>query len=346
MGAPTAYYVDPAINANSGTGTSGDPFGDLQYALNTVTRDSTNGDIFHIKAGTSEVLAASLSLASYGTPSATAPLIFRGYSSTAGDGGVGVIDGAGSYSIFATQPVGFVARDMRFTNSGSSALLYVGNECVLEGCQFDNTTSSSAYVVRLGSTSVVYRCVFKDYSGFPRFGGGSDVFGCVFDVGNNSTQPSYAVYFESTGGAGICSGNRVRIGKAGSATHGIAYQATGSTVRNNSIWSNGGTGVGIQPAASGLRDVAVVNNYVEGFSGSGGKGIRDDNTGTKPIYAVFGYNKVYNCATAFDISGDKRIDLGGDATLGSSGLTDAAGGDFSPTADLDDDGYPTSYASL
>ena len=56
----TNYYVDPSINANSGTGTIGDPFGDLQYALDTVTRDSTNGDQFNIKAGTAEVLTGTL----------------------------------------------------------------------------------------------------------------------------------------------------------------------------------------------------------------------------------------------------------------------------------------------
>ena len=53
----TEVYVDPAINGNSGTGTLVDPYGDLQYALDTKARDSTNGDRFNIKAGTAEVLA-------------------------------------------------------------------------------------------------------------------------------------------------------------------------------------------------------------------------------------------------------------------------------------------------
>ena len=52
MAALTQYYVDPAINANSGTGTIGDPYGDLQYALNTLTRDPTDGDQINVKATT------------------------------------------------------------------------------------------------------------------------------------------------------------------------------------------------------------------------------------------------------------------------------------------------------
>lgn len=80
----TEYYIDPAIDANSGTGTIGDPFGDLQYALDTVTRDGTNGDRFNVKAGTAEVLTAALSLATYGTPTEAAPLVIQGYTSAAG----------------------------------------------------------------------------------------------------------------------------------------------------------------------------------------------------------------------------------------------------------------------
>jgi hypothetical protein len=52
-------YVDPSINANTGTGTIGDPYGDLQYAI-TSTTQGTSGDQFNIKSGTAEVMAGSL----------------------------------------------------------------------------------------------------------------------------------------------------------------------------------------------------------------------------------------------------------------------------------------------
>ena len=93
---PTHCYVDPSIAGNSGTGTIGDPYGDLQYALDTESIDSTHGNQINIKAGTDEVLSSTLSLATFGSPNQNAPLTFRGYTSTADDGGVGGIDCGGN----------------------------------------------------------------------------------------------------------------------------------------------------------------------------------------------------------------------------------------------------------
>ena len=47
----TEIYVDPAINADSGTGTIGDPFGDLEYAIKQTTFDTTNGTRVKISIG-------------------------------------------------------------------------------------------------------------------------------------------------------------------------------------------------------------------------------------------------------------------------------------------------------
>jgi hypothetical protein len=341
MAAPTAYYVDPSINANSGSGTSGSPYGDLQYALNTITRDSTNGDIIHIKAGTSEILTAGLALTTYGTPTAAAPLIFRGYTSTAADGGIGTIDGAGSFGVFAsTVLVGIHARDMRFTNSGATDLMRTNGDSYFENCRFDNTTASP---VRFGGAVLLHRCRCDNYGTAARFSGSSDVFACVFDP--TSRTPTAAVQFDS--GMVAFVGNRIRVTGA---SNGISYVTNNQTIRNNAIaWVSGsgtGTGAGILPGGVSLRGIAVVNNYVEGFAGTGGTGIKDSNATTRPVYSAFGFNKVYNCTTAFDVTGDKRADLGSDATLGASALTSASGGDFTPSSAIDDEGYPASYSTF
>ena len=55
-----------ASKVNIGSGSSGDPWADLQYALDNDPRDSTNGDRFNIKAGTDETLAEKISLSTYG----------------------------------------------------------------------------------------------------------------------------------------------------------------------------------------------------------------------------------------------------------------------------------------
>ena len=96
----TEIYVDPSINADSGTGAIGTPYGDLEWAIEQATFDTTNGTRINIKAGTAEILAASLDTAlNSASPSAawvptpTAQLIFQGYTTAAGDGGKGDIDG-------------------------------------------------------------------------------------------------------------------------------------------------------------------------------------------------------------------------------------------------------------
>ncbi len=51
----TEIYVDPAIAADSGAGTEGSPYGDLEYAIEQETFDLTNGTRVNIKAGTDEL---------------------------------------------------------------------------------------------------------------------------------------------------------------------------------------------------------------------------------------------------------------------------------------------------
>ena len=53
----TEIYVDPSIAADSGTGTIGDPFGDLEYAIEQTTFDTTNGTRLNVKAGTDDFLS-------------------------------------------------------------------------------------------------------------------------------------------------------------------------------------------------------------------------------------------------------------------------------------------------
>src|SRR5690242_15767610 len=107
MASPSDYYVDP-LNGNdsTGTGTSGNPWQTTQKALNTITRNTTNGDRINIRNTASDVLTGALSFATYGTPTTVAPLILEGYSSTAGDSGIGTLDGNASFIAldFSSKP--------------------------------------------------------------------------------------------------------------------------------------------------------------------------------------------------------------------------------------------------
>ena len=144
MAAPTEIYVDPSIAADSGAGTIGDPYGDLQYALNTATQDGTSGNRFNIKAGTYEVVASALTYTgTYGNPSGSAPLIFQGYTSAAGDGGLGQIDfSAGSHLFCAVDAyVRFV--DLEFKNSTGTFLDLDQTNMMAIRCTFHDTTGTA-----------------------------------------------------------------------------------------------------------------------------------------------------------------------------------------------------------
>jgi hypothetical protein len=85
----------------------------------------------------------------------------------------------------------------------------------------------------------------------------------------------------------------------------------------------------------------VTNNIIEGFSGSGGKGI--ELTGVNRDNVV-GNNGFYNNAT--NISGTPEYALGTDVTYSASPFVDAANGDFRLKPGIRGGGYPTTFKGL
>lgn len=173
----TSYYVDPSINANSGAGTVGDPYGDLQYALDTITRNATTGDRINIKAGTAEVLTATLDVSTYGTPIFGAGLAFVGYTTAEGDGGIGEIDGDATYSIWnLTSVEGITFCDLTVGNCGSGVVLAFDRFCSVKNCKVHTTTGNGitgqaglqrAWLdniggVGIGSSTYAYDCLFTN----------------------------------------------------------------------------------------------------------------------------------------------------------------------------------------
>lgn len=121
MAAPTEIFVDPAINANSGSGTIGDPYGDLQHALTSYTWDTSNGNRLNIRDTAPEIVTALLTDPKMFLSDA-APVWLEGYSNTAGDGGFFTMDfNNGAYTIQYTNRMGF--RRGRFRNSSASLAL-------------------------------------------------------------------------------------------------------------------------------------------------------------------------------------------------------------------------------
>ena len=249
-----SYFVDPAINANSGAGTLGSPFGDLQYALNTITRDATNGDIIYIKSGTAEILTASLSLATYGTPTLSVPLSFRGYTAAAEDGGQGEINGNATFSICSSTPDGLSYSNLKLGNCGSAAVLSIGRFGGVFNCDIHTSTGNG--IVGNSDGSPVVNSIIRGVSGVGV--SGSAVCNCLFycEGGRNfssattSEMVTDSIFYLTGASHGINNGN----GTVGNVT-----------LRNSLLSvSASSTATGIlrgRPIRSGI----IAGNIVEGF---------------------------------------------------------------------------------
>lgn len=336
----TQYYVDPSINANSGTGTIGDAFGDLQYALNTVTRNSTDGDVFNVKAGTSEVLAASLTLATYGTPTEAAPLIIRGYTSTAGDGGIAEIDCGGVTFWNATNYTYWVLADLKVHNFGNNhgidnSSSYSGYASLVN-CEIYKGASSPSGKNLLyiqSARSLVLGCNVHDAGTSGKGLSGGDAALVAFSYFNNCASAMTNVSYVLFNVISVPSG----------AGYGISFNNDLFCAIGNSIYSAGGTGIGIDLSwGSTVSWGYAINNIVQGFSGTGGKAV----SAVGKILGLWG-NAYYNNATNESL-GQKLIGVTNSDTLAASPFTDAANFNFAingTVAGVTEDAYPASWGA-
>lgn len=297
----TNYYVDPAGgNDTTGNGSIGTPWKTVQKALNTITRDSTNGDQINVKAGGTDTLSAELNPTTYGTPTLGAPLVIRGYTSAANDGGQGVISGGGTVEIWNESARSFYHFiDMRLTaNSGASGIR-VGAQCSLIRCEID---SFSAAGIITGANCLIDGCNIHNIPGrgIECGGVGTIVQNCYLK--NGASDFTAAIYFASSDGC-IARRNIISIdGTTDAFDSGASFD--GGLIVNNSVFSAGGTGQGID--ATSWQYGMILNNLIEGFSGGGGVGILFDNSSTRRHLMVRG-NAVYNCATAYSNNSDKLV---------------------------------------
>jgi len=324
MAAPNNIYVDPAIAANSGTGSLADPYGDLQYALDQTTHDATNGDQFNVKAGTSELIAVSLSLTTYGTPSWDHPLIFRGYTAAAGDGGIGVIDmQANNNTIltYAGDSIHFI--DMHLTNTGTASVLLIPfgvKYCRVVNCEIDNSTGNG--INSQANHTRIINCNVHNIAGIGAYlsAAGNCAKNSYFSNGTNSFTSAIKI------DANDCIAE-LNIISIGGASNGIEAVSGGfsSSVCHNSVLSSSGTGTGIKQATNTtILNALILDNVVEGFSGIGGVGY---NIAASNRIVTAASNAAYNNTTNYTGSTDYLLDLGDyNETLLSSGF-DKSGAD-------------------
>lgn len=303
MGALTQVYVDPSINANTGSGTIGSPYGDLQYAFNTKTRDSTNGDQFNIKVGTPEVLTAALSLSTYGTPTNNAPCVISGYTSTANDGGQAEITGNnGNFNIFAGGRSYMTWKHLKLHDTGTASVMIAGAtgtqfiECEIHDTDLDAIGNNTSSVLVTG-------CNIYD---FGRHGIQASRLIATLNwvVNGNTTGRAIDIQHPNADSIGTISDNFIIVTANGNA---INVGSEGQTlIRGNAILCTDPTNTkrGIFDQGGGT----ILDNLIEGFSGTGGAAI--ENNGAAGEIWLLGYNSYYNCtATPLDL-GDVRVNLG------------------------------------
>ena len=333
----TDLYVDPSIAADSGAGTIGDPYGDLEYCIEQENWVA-GGIRVNIKAGTDEVLAASLETALADTTSSTAwvptetgPLIFQGYTSASQDGGVGGISGGGSLSVINTSTLDYIAFiDMHLHNAGAANVVTVDNFCTFTRCEINNTSGAG---IVCGISCRVFDCHIHDI-GASGVSGSAVIERCLLETGPTNDFTN-AIYSPS-------SVRRCLIKVTGAGNGMQVFDA--ASVSHCSIYSDGGTGSGIYCLNSAMVG-SVVNNLVEGFSGSGGYGIEFHATNSSIRY--WGGNSVYNCATAIGTPEFALDYIGGNETLAASPFTSASTGDFSPvdTGSVKEGALPATFPS-
>jgi len=290
------HYVDPSIAGNSGTGTDIDPYGDLQYAFDTATKDATDGDVFHILAGTAEVLAAPLDLSTFGTSTAASPLVLAGYTTTIWDGGQAEIDcnGAEMFNTAHNTQDGLGLYFLEVHNGGSSTALIRGDrQCTAYGCKVYNNAGSGIYFSgTLGGG--VFLCEVYDITGnYGIYLGEGQVAHNWIGPGAGVSPASAAIYMN---GVVTVHHNIIHVSNANNGIHKPGTHS-GTAIFNNSILGAAvGSGSGIHITGDGVAD-AVFNNLIEGFSGTSGSGVYFANLDSNKM--MTGHNSIFNCTTAF-----------------------------------------------
>ncbi len=332
MAAPNEYFVRPTNGSDVNDGLShANAWKTAQKALNTITRDATDGDRINMNDEADEVLTVGLDIdGTYGNPTDTAPLIFQGYTSTPGDGGIGGFSGGGSVTVVTDSIVDSVFFvDMHLHSCGSAKIVHLDNGIRLVNCELDNTTGDG---LEADFSTFVLNCHFHNIGGEGVSFADGQVLSSFFKNGTNDF--STAIIQDSLGGASIA-GNVISLDGS---SDGIKCGG-GCVCQSNTVYSSAGTGEGIGVRAS-QQASCIVNNYVEGFSGTGGNGI--EIVSTALVY-VYGHNKFFNSTLDETLTGDILLNLGNNDVLGSSPLTDPSADDFTVSTLLKALGFPSSF---
>jgi len=292
----TSIFIDPLNGTDAaGKGAIGDPYKSTSYALRNHTHSSFPVYV-NVRDTTPDIITENLcsALAQYHTNSgkinsSTQQVIFRGYSNTENDGGKGVLDGDGTYPIFAvlTRSSPYLYRyvsflDLEIRNSGSERLIDLDYYSIISRCIFHNCTNQ--YPVYAYPYSSAYDCYMYNC------GDGSNGYGLLchnitkcfcYNFGPNYAK--YPIYARNGAFNNIVVTDRSNGG-------GIYCTYDGTICNNTVLALNPSSSNGIVLAGTNGR---AYNNIIVGFS-DGGYAIYGGSTSYN--YDCIG-NSYYNCTT-------------------------------------------------
>jgi len=343
---PVNHYYVRALNgtdAPGGGGSHATAYKTIQYALDDIGAThgkGAQGDQVNICDEATNYPAAALSLAAYGVPASGAPLILRGYTATANDGGRGSISRPGGSIISGGTISHTHLRDLVLTGGVSTTpLVRLGDYCELTSLEMIPTGFPVYYALSLGSHCRVIGNTTRYIAGVGQF-----AYGC-YSPGSGLVWGNYWDGSWATGNEGsIMIGNICLVRTMG--YNGLGAAGSHSVFIGNIVYSlvaNNYMGI-LMTAFTDRRNSIAVNNIVCGYSGAGGRGI--GTYATEQVWMA-GHNAYWNNTTNY-YAGETYIDLtANDIQLTADPFVDAPNGDFTLTkaarAALSAKGFPLSY---
>lgn len=337
------YVAYTTGNDTTGDGSSGTPWSTIQKALDTVNHGG-DGVRINVKAGETQVLATVLTTTTYlatnGAGSATEPLIIQGYTATAGDGGIGTIEGTTNNVAIWTgadsEQHDYVhLRDLSMTSEQASGYaIIVDNGAIISNC----TLVSNFGGIDIDQ-GIVENCTIT-----------WDTLNAILGSGSVGAYNNKCILTNATIRDGLLVGTAagniidLRTGTTNAARTGIQLQQAGGISEHNTIIaavaSGSSTASGIYTDIPGSR---IANNYIHGFNSTGNYAIRlAANAANSSVRG----NACFNCTAGIENSTLGTIGQTSLSNLAGSGVTNAGTGDFSPTSYLIDAGYPMSIGGI
>jgi hypothetical protein len=352
----TNYYVRATngVDAAGGGTTHMTAYKTPQFALDDIGGthgQGAQGDQINICATTAEganVLAGSLSIATYGTPTTIRPLVLRGYTAVANDGGVGEINCGGNTMWAATTYDHIYLKHLELhTFNAADIGIALDQYCVLDECEVHRGASAP-----VNKWLVVMRAVSKVIKSYIHDPGEQGTclylssYSCLAEnnfIDTGAAATAVGISLSAPMGSSAV-GNIVRCGATGAI--GIYHSSNGPALIAGNVVTNltAGTVQGIYAGATaGQQGGPVLNNIVCGWSGAGGVGI----AAAGSILAL-GYNAFYNNTAAYSVAGNAVLDeTAHDVVLAADPFVDAANGNFALTdaakLALRSAGWPASY---